>query len=101
MSYLLYENRDIYRYYYSTRKKLSHRAILQRQNYASYTDDLDTCLYKDLLIFYKELAIMSNSELLRTWQNTTTTTSYIERPLVDFDLYLKTIMSLTTTLSST
>ncbi len=66
MSYLLYENKDIYRYYYSTRKKLLYKAILQRQNYASYTDDLDTYLYKDLLIFYRKLAIMSNSELLRT-----------------------------------
>ncbi len=66
MSYLLYENKDIYRYYYSTRKKLSYRAILQRQNYASYIDDLDTYLYKDLLIFYRELAMMSNNELLRT-----------------------------------
>ncbi len=66
MSYLSYENKDIYKYYYSTRKKLSYKAILQRQNYASYTDDLDTRLYKDLLIFYRELAIISNSELLRT-----------------------------------
>ncbi len=66
MSYLSYENRDIYRYYYSTRKKLLYRAILRRQNCASYTDDLDTYLYEDLLIFYRELAIMSNSELLRT-----------------------------------
>jgi hypothetical protein len=41
---------------------------------------------------------MFNNKLLSTLQNTATTTNYIGKPLVDLNLYLKTTMSLTTTL---